>query len=100
MAAPAEVWTVFARSNAGIMGLNLTQGMDVCVCFYSLFVLSFVEVAALRRAVPPSKESYHLRTNEETEEEARAQQRAIESLMNEWKINTSFGVEKGAELFQ
>jgi hypothetical protein len=27
----AKVWTVFARSNAGIVGLNPSQGMDVCV---------------------------------------------------------------------
>jgi hypothetical protein len=30
------------------------------VCIYSLFVLSYVQVAALRRADPPSKESYRL----------------------------------------
>jgi hypothetical protein len=32
--------TVFARSIAGIVGSNHTQGMDVCiVCIYSVFVL-------------------------------------------------------------
>jgi hypothetical protein len=31
-----------ARSNAGIVGSNPTHGMDVCVCVYSLFVLSCV----------------------------------------------------------
>jgi hypothetical protein len=31
VAAPSKAWTVFARSNAGIVGSNLTQGMDVCV---------------------------------------------------------------------
>jgi hypothetical protein len=30
------------------------------VYFYSVFVLSCVQVAALRRADPPSKESYRL----------------------------------------
>jgi hypothetical protein len=30
------------------------------VCFYSVFVLSCVQVAALRRAHPPSKECYRL----------------------------------------
>jgi hypothetical protein len=45
-----------ARSNTGIVGSNPTQGMDVrlhlfCVCMY---------VAELRRADPPSKESYRL----------------------------------------
>jgi hypothetical protein len=45
--------------------------MDVCVCVYSVFVLSCVQVAAFRRA------------DYETEEKARAQQNAVEPLMNE-----------------
>jgi hypothetical protein len=36
----AAVQSVFARSNAGIVGSNSTQGMDICiVCIYSVFVL-------------------------------------------------------------
>jgi hypothetical protein len=31
MAALSKASTVFARSNAGIVGSNPTQGMDVCV---------------------------------------------------------------------
>jgi hypothetical protein len=47
---------VFARSEAGFVGWNLTQGMDVwcavfCVC---------VQVEALRRADHPPKESYRM----------------------------------------
>jgi hypothetical protein len=43
-----------------------------------------VQVAALRRADPQPKESYLLRKKDyEIEEEARALQRAVESLMNE-----------------
>jgi hypothetical protein len=30
---------VFARSNTGTVGSNPTQGMDICVCFYSVTVL-------------------------------------------------------------
>jgi hypothetical protein len=30
-AARSEAWTVFARSDAGIVGSNPTRGMDVCV---------------------------------------------------------------------
>jgi hypothetical protein len=63
VAARSKAWTVFARSNAGIVGSNPTQGMDVCiVCVYSLFVLFYVKVEAFRRADPPSKEYYQLRT--------------------------------------
>jgi hypothetical protein len=40
VAARSKARTVFARSNAGIVGSNRNQGMDVCV--YSVFVLSCV----------------------------------------------------------
>jgi hypothetical protein len=33
---------VYARSKAGIVSSNPTQDMDVCVCVYSVFVLSCV----------------------------------------------------------
>jgi hypothetical protein len=32
VAARPKVWTVVARSNTGIVGLNSTRSMDVCVC--------------------------------------------------------------------
>jgi hypothetical protein len=31
MAARSEAWTVFTRSNTGIVGSNPALGMDVCV---------------------------------------------------------------------
>jgi hypothetical protein len=37
VAARSKAWTVFARSDAEIVGSNPTQGMNVCV--YSVFVL-------------------------------------------------------------
>jgi hypothetical protein len=54
----SKACTVFACSEAGFMGSNPTQGMDVwCVCVrFSVFVLSCV----LRQADHPSKESYSL----------------------------------------
>jgi hypothetical protein len=40
VAALSKVWTLFARSNTGIVGSSPTQGMDVCiVCVYSVSVL-------------------------------------------------------------
>jgi hypothetical protein len=49
------------------------------VCVYSVFMLYYVQVAALRRADPTSKESYRLRKiDQETEKAAKAQERAVE----------------------
>jgi hypothetical protein len=53
---------------------------------FILFVLSFVSVAALRRANYSSKESYRLYTEDYgTEEEGGAKQMTVEPLINEWK---------------
>jgi hypothetical protein len=35
----SAVYTIFARSNARIVGSNPTRGMHVFVCVYSVFVL-------------------------------------------------------------
>jgi hypothetical protein len=56
VAARSKAWTLFAPWNTGIMGLNPTRGMYMSLCVYSVCV----QVAALRRADPPSKESYQL----------------------------------------
>jgi hypothetical protein len=58
VAAWSKGWTVFARLNAGIVGSNPTQRHG---SVYSVFVLSCVSVAALRRADHSSKESCHPR---------------------------------------
>jgi hypothetical protein len=39
VAARSKARTVFARSKARIVGSNPTEGMDVCVCVSSVFVL-------------------------------------------------------------
>jgi hypothetical protein len=47
----SEAFTVFARSEAGIVGSNSTKGMDVrCLCVYVRFFCVCVQVEALRRA--------------------------------------------------
>jgi hypothetical protein len=49
------------------------------VCVYSVFELFYVQVAALRWADPPSKETYRLcKKIQGTEKAAKAQQRAVE----------------------
>jgi hypothetical protein len=80
VAARSRAWTVFTRSNTGIVSSNSNQGMDVCiVCVYYVFVMFCVSVAAMRRADHSSKESYGLCIKDyETEEDVRAQQRAVE----------------------
>jgi hypothetical protein len=80
VAARSKARTVFARSNGGIVALNPTQGMDVFVCVYSVFV----QVAVLWRADDSSKESYRLcKRDYETEKEVRTQKRNVEPL-KEW----------------
>jgi hypothetical protein len=39
VAAQSKAWTVFARSNTGIVGSNPTQGMDVCMRLFCVCVL-------------------------------------------------------------
>jgi hypothetical protein len=62
VAEPSKACTVFVRSEAGIVGLKPTQGMDVrCVCaFFCVCVVLCLGIEALRRADHPSKESYRL----------------------------------------
>jgi hypothetical protein len=42
VAAWSNAWTVFACLDAGIVGSNPTEGMDVCVCVYSVCVVLYV----------------------------------------------------------
>jgi hypothetical protein len=39
VAEQSKAWTVFFRSNTGIVGSNLTQGMDVCVPLFCVCVI-------------------------------------------------------------
>jgi hypothetical protein len=50
VAARSKAWTVFARSNAGIVGLNPTRGMDVYVCLFSACV-----VLCIKGLIPRSR---------------------------------------------
>jgi hypothetical protein len=59
VAARSKAWTVFARSNIGIVGSNLTQGMDVCVLLFSVCVVFCVGIG-LATGCPPSKDSNRL----------------------------------------
>jgi hypothetical protein len=71
VAARFKARRVFARSNVGIVGSYSTRGMDVCARLFC------VQVAALRRADPPSKESDCVQ-DQETERTTKVQQRAAQ----------------------
>jgi hypothetical protein len=59
-AARSKAWTVFASSKlVSWVRIPLKAWMSVW-CVYSVFVLFCVQVKALRRADPPSKESYQM----------------------------------------
>jgi hypothetical protein len=67
-----------------------------CLCVRLFYVcVVCVQVAAFRRVNHSSKESYRLyKIDYETEEEAMAQQRAVEPLVNEWMESVmNFGIE-------
>jgi hypothetical protein len=50
----------------------------VCLCAFIVFVLTCVQVAALRRAALLSKESTDCAKDQETEKAAKAQERAVD----------------------
>jgi hypothetical protein len=78
VAALSKAWTVFARSNTGIVGSNPTWGVDVCVRLFCV-VMSCVQIAALRRADPLPKETYRIRkTSRNWKKAAKVQQSAVE----------------------
>jgi hypothetical protein len=79
MAARSMAWIVFALAKAGIVVSYPTQGMDVCVCVVLCLDSGIATGWSLVQGVLLS-----VKNDYGTEEEARAQQGAVETLMNEW----------------
>jgi predicted anti-sigma-YlaC factor YlaD len=59
VAGMSKAWTVFAGSNTGIVGWNVTQGMDICTRLFCVCVVMCIG-SGLGRDDPSSKESYRL----------------------------------------
>jgi hypothetical protein len=67
VAAWSKAWTVFTRLSAGIVGSNLTWGMDDCVRLFCVCGL----------ILRPRDPNLSVK-DEETEKAAKAQKRAVE----------------------
>jgi hypothetical protein len=59
VAARSEAWTVFARSNAGVVGSNPSLSMDACMLLFSVRVFLYVG-RGLVTGWSPTKESCRL----------------------------------------
>jgi hypothetical protein len=68
------------------------------VCVYSVFVLSCVQVAALRRADPPSKESFRLCIGlGKLKRRPKPKKRAVEPIEEEATETETVGTERKKE---
>jgi hypothetical protein len=79
-----KAWTVFARSNTGLVGSNPTQGIDVYVRLFCVCVVLCVGSGlgtgwSLVQGVLQTVQKY-----KKIEEEARPNKKAIEPFRNEW----------------
>jgi hypothetical protein len=81
VAAQSKAWTVISRSKTGITGSNPTWGMDVCVRLYFVCVV-LCAGRGLATGWSPVQRVLPTVKYQETEKAAKAQQRAIEPLID------------------
>jgi hypothetical protein len=89
VAAPSKSWTIFARSNDGIVGWNRAQGMDVSVYVYFVFVLFCVGSILATSWSPVQGVLPTLYRVVKLKNAARAQQKAVWPLINKWMKSLS-----------
>jgi hypothetical protein len=85
MAACSKAWIVFAHSNAGVVGSNSIRGMDVCM-YVDLFCVctAMCVGSGLAKGWSPTQGALpNVYRIMKLKNAARAQQRAVVSLMNE-----------------
>jgi hypothetical protein len=58
--------------------IRVPLGAWISVCLYSVFMLSYVKIAALRRLIPLPRNPIDCLKDQENEKVAKAQQRAVE----------------------
>jgi hypothetical protein len=93
VSARSKAWPIFARSSTAVVGSYPTRGMDVCVRFFCVcfFVLCVdgglaTDWSHVQWVLPSVKKDL------KTENESRAQERAVEPMMNnifKWKIESA-----------
>jgi hypothetical protein len=78
VAARSKAWTVFSISNTGIVGSNPTQGMDVCLRLFCLYVVLCVGKGLARGWSPIQGVLPTVYRVKKLKKVAKAQQMAVE----------------------
>jgi hypothetical protein len=76
--AQSKAWTLFARSNAGIVNSNPTWGMDVCVRLLCVCAVLCAGSDLATGWSPVQGVLPTMQKDQETEKAAKMQQRAVE----------------------
>jgi hypothetical protein len=77
-ATQSKAWTVFARSNTGILGSNPTRGMDVCARLFCVCVVLGVGSGLATGSSPVQKVLPTVYTIKKLKKRPRSKKRAIE----------------------
>jgi hypothetical protein len=87
MATRSKAWTVFNRSNTGIVDSNPTRGIDVCARLFCVCAVLYVGSSLATGWSPVQGVLPTVYRIKKLKKAGKAQQRAVEPLMNEWIID-------------